>query len=93
MARRGAEIQKRGIDRNSIYFGEFERLAKGLRHKINQLRQSKGLTQEQMQDFELNLRQFQRIESGETKNITLSNLFKIAKAFHISISELLKTVE
>jgi len=42
-----------------------------------------------MQQFELSFRQYQRIEKGETKNITLANLYKIAKAFKISPSELL----
>ena len=93
MPRKNVEIQSRGINRNSIYFEEFERIAKRLRLRICQLRQENGLTQEQMQDFELNLRQFQRIEAGETKNITLANLFKIAKAFRINLSEMLKAVE
>ncbi len=93
MSKRHVEIQRRGIDRNSSYFEEFERLTKKLKLRIYQLRQEKGLTQEQMQNYELNLRQFQRIESGETKNITLSNLFKIAKAFHVNLSEIIKSVE
>ncbi len=42
-----------------------------------------------MQEFELSLRQFQRIEKGETRNITLSNLFKLSKAFKVSLSKLL----
>lgn len=85
---RHSAYQRRGIDKNSGYFSEFERLCAGIRGKILRLRQERKLTQEQMQDFELNLRQFQRIESGETKNITLANLFKIAKAFRVKISEL-----
>jgi DNA-binding Xre family transcriptional regulator len=42
-----------------------------------------------MEDYEISLRQFQRIESGATTNITLSNLFRIARALQISLSDLL----
>jgi len=79
----------RGIDKNSEYFGEFEKLTAGLRSRIIELRKKKGLTQEDMEKYELSLRQYQRIEQGETTNITLSNLFKIAKAFDISLHDLL----
>lgn len=90
MRKRGrAGYQSRGINKDSVYFEEFGRFCAKVRQKILRLRQEKGLTQEQMQDFELNLRQFQRIESGETKNITLANLFKIARAFHVKLSDLI----
>lgn len=78
-----------GIKEDSAYYEEFIELTNKLRLKIKELRKSKALTQEQMETFELSLRQFQRIEQGETKNITLSNLFKLAKAFDVSPSELL----
>ncbi len=42
-----------------------------------------------MMQFELSLRQFQRIENNETSNITLSNIYKIAKAFNIEPKDLL----
>jgi len=86
---RQKSAQKRGITGTSKYFEEFERFAKRVRRKIARLRSDSGLTQEQMQDFELNLRQFQRIEGGETKNITLTNLFKIAKALGIKPTQLI----
>ncbi len=79
----------RGIDESSDYFGEFEELTARLRSRIIELRKKKGLTQEDMEKYELSLRQYQRIEQGETTNITLSNLFKIAKAFDISVHDLL----
>ena len=79
----------RGIDKNSEYFGEFEKLTVRLRSRIIELRKKKGLTQEDMEKYELSLRQYQRIEQGETTNITLSNLFKIAKAFDVSVHDLL----
>lgn len=79
----------RGIDKNSIYFDEFAIFTEKLRGKIRQLRKEKKLTQEEMENFELSLRQFQRIESGATINVTLSNLYKISKALNISLSQLL----
>ncbi len=79
---------QRGINTDSKYFDEFNLFSKKLRKKILQLRKANGLTQEQMEEFELTLRQYQRIETGETINPTLSNLFKIAKAHNISIAQL-----
>ena len=79
---------QRGINTDSKYFDEFDLFCKKLRKKILQLRKANGLTQEQMEEFELTLRQYQRIETGETINPTLSNLFKIAKALNISIAQL-----
>jgi DNA-binding Xre family transcriptional regulator len=80
---------RRGIGNDSQYSEPFEQFCSKLRSKINRLRTERGLTQEDMQEFELSLRQFQRIEKGETKNITLSNLFKLSKAFKVSVSDLL----
>jgi len=80
---------KRGIDEGSDFFEEFNAFTARLRQKILSLRKEKKLTQEQMEAFELTLRQFQRIESGETTNPTLANLFKIAKALGVSPSQLL----
>lgn len=79
----------RGIDEKSRYFDEFSVFAEKLREKIYRLRKKKKLTQEDMQSFELSLRQYQRIESGQTINMTLSNIFKIAKALNIKPSQLL----
>lgn len=90
MVKKTSSSQKRGIHKASGYYKEFIRFSEKVRERIKQLREEKGLTQEQMQDFELNLRQFQRIESGDTINITLSNLFRIAKALGIQPFELLK---
>lgn len=53
------------------------------------MRLEKGLTQEAMQEYELNLRQFQRIERGDTRNITLAYLFRLAEAFGLKPSQLL----
>jgi ribosome-binding protein aMBF1 (putative translation factor) len=84
-------FQRRGISKESTYFREFEKFAERVRQRIISLRSEKGLTQEGMQEYELNLRQVQRIESGETKNLTLSYIFRLAKAFGIKPSELIDT--
>jgi len=84
----GLPIIMRGIDEDSRYSVEFTKFTNQLRLRIIELRKRKGLTQEDMQTFELSLRQYQRIEQGETKNITLSNLFKIAKALDVKFHEL-----
>jgi len=79
----------RGIGSDSAYHNEFQRFTKKLKQRIYELRKEKGFTQEEMEKFELSYRQFKRIESGETINMTLSNLFKIAKAFKLKPHELL----
>ena len=79
----------RGISEHSVHYNAFNRYSAKLRRRIIQLRSERNLTQEDMQQFELSLRQYQRIEKGETKNITLANLYKIAKAFNVSLSDLL----
>ena len=86
-------IPKKGISEESTYFHEFKLFSKKVRNNILELRKKKNMTQEQMQDYELNLRQFQRIESGETENITLSSLFRIAKAFQITPAELIDVIK
>lgn len=82
-------VQRRGISEESSYFHEFHRFSRKVRERICKLRLEKGLTQEQMEDYELNLRQFQRIESGDTCNVTLSYLFRIAMALGVKPSELI----
>jgi len=79
----------RGIREDSQYYKSFGLFCARLQRKINKLRTERGLTQEDMEEFEVSLRQFQRIEKGETKNITLANIFKLSKAFKISPSDLL----
>jgi transcriptional regulator with XRE-family HTH domain len=64
------------------------RLLKLVGKRIRQLRVERGLTQEQMTRFGLDYKYYQRIEYGQ-KNLSLRTLYKIAKAFDISISELL----
>lgn len=82
-------LQMRGINNDSAYYDEFSDFTQRLSEKIRSLRKNNGLTQEDMMQFELSLRQFQRIENNETANMTLSNVFKIAKAFGIEPKDLL----
>tara|TARA_R110000822_G_scaffold59736_31_gene149178 strand:+ start:4190 stop:4441 length:252 start_codon:yes stop_codon:yes gene_type:complete len=80
---------KRSIDPGNPLHNEFQQLSQLLRKRIVSLRHQNGFTQEDMQAFGLSLRQYQRIESGETENITLANLYRIAQGFNMSVSELL----
>jgi len=78
-----------GIKEKSMHYNDFSVFSQKLRVRIIQLRKRKGLTQEDMQSFELSLRQYQRIEHGTTTNITITHLFKISKALGVSMHELL----
>ena len=64
------------------------RLLKLVGKRIRQLRIERGFTQQHMTRFGLDYKYYQRIEYGE-KNLSLRTLYKIAKAFGMSISELL----
>ena len=64
------------------------RLLKLVGKRIRQLRLERGFTQEQMTRFGLDYKYYQRIEYGE-KNLSLRTLYKIARAFDMTISELL----
>ena len=58
--------------------------------KVRDLRKQKGLSQEQLSfEAELHRTYIGMIERAE-KNITLTNIEKIAKALEVEISELLK---
>jgi len=56
--------------------------------KIRQLRLSKGLTQEDMEEgkFGIHVRTYQRIENLET-DITLNNLYLISKRLSVDIRD------
>jgi len=59
---------------------------------ITELRKSAGLTQKALADASgINIRQIQKIESGEVQigNITLKNAKALADALHVSIDSLL----
>ncbi|MDG1312002.1 MAG: hypothetical protein P8P26_08085 [Porticoccaceae bacterium] len=53
------------------------------------LRKSRNLVQEDMADYELSVRQYQRMEQDPTAIVSLWQLFKLAKAHDLDIHELL----
>ena len=62
-----------------------------LSNKIRELRKKKGLTQEQLSDLSgVDYKHIQLLESKKAPAAKLDTIEKIAKAFHISPSELLK---
>jgi transcriptional regulator with XRE-family HTH domain len=58
---------------------------------IKKLRQEKGISQDRLSKLaDLSLNSIVNIETGNNPNPTIETLEKIAKAFEISIDELLK---
>ena len=74
---------------DSIYYDEFMQLQNKLRDKIIRLRKSRDLVQEDMANYELSVRQYQRMEQDPTAIVSLWQVFKIAKAHNLDIHELL----
>ena len=74
---------------DSIYYQEFIQLQEKLRERILSLRKSRNLVQEDMADYELSVRQYQRMEQDPTAIVSLWQLFKLAKAQDLDIHELL----
>lgn len=68
----------------------FEDEAKRLGKRIQELRKKRGLRQEDMEDFGIPYKYYQRIESpgSHPVNITLKTLLKIAKALDLELWEL-----
>jgi len=77
-------------DPDSIYYDEFIELQKKLRDKIVKLRKSRQLVQEDMANYELSVRQYQRMEQDPTAISSLWQLFKIAKAHNLDVNQLLE---
>ncbi len=76
-------------DPDSAYYKDFSRFQEKLGKRIQFLREEHGYTQEDMTDFELSLRQYQRMEQDATSIVSLWQVYKIAKAYGLSIDELL----
>jgi hypothetical protein len=74
---------------DSIYYDEFLRFQEKLQKRIVALRNKRNLVQEDMADYELSVRQYQRMEQDPTAIVSLWQLFKIAKAHNLNIDELL----
>jgi len=74
---------------DSIYYDEFIQLQEKLRDKLLSLRKARNMVQEDMADYELSVRQYQRMEQDPTAIVSLWQLFKLAKAHNLDIHELL----
>ena len=74
---------------DSIYYDEFLQFQEKLQKRIVALRNERDLVQEDMAEYELSVRQYQRMEQDPTAIVSLWQLFKIAKAHNLSIDELL----
>ena len=64
-------------------------LQRKLRARIVALRKSRNLVQEDMADYELSVRQYQRMEQDPTAIVSLWQIFKLAKAHNLDIHQLL----
>ena len=74
---------------DSIYYDEFIELQEKLRDRILSLRKSRNMVQGDMADYELSVRQYQRMEQDPTAIVSLWQLFKLAKAHDLDIHDLL----
>jgi hypothetical protein len=74
---------------DSIYYDEFLQFQEKLQERIVTLRNKRNLVQEDMAEYELSVRQYQRMEQDPTAIVSLWQLFKIAKAHNLDIDELL----
>jgi transcriptional regulator with XRE-family HTH domain len=74
---------------DSMYYDEFMQLQRKLRARIVSLRKNRNLVQEDMADYELSVRQYQRMEQDPTAIVSLWQIFKLAKAHNLDVHELL----
>ena len=74
---------------DSIYYDEFMQLQRKLRARMVSLRKNRNLVQEDMADYELSVRQYQRMEQDPTAIVSLWQIFKLAKAHNLEVHELL----
>ena len=77
-------------DPKSAYYKDFRKLQDRLCDRISELRAERGYSQEDMTEFELSLRQYQRMEQDSSAIVSLWQVFKLAKAFDIEIEDLLR---
>lgn len=68
---------------------KYDRLLKKIAINIKAMRKERGLSQRNMEAFGFDLRNYQRLEAGK-HSPSLYTLHKIAIAFRIDISELIK---
>ena len=74
---------------DSIYYDDFIHLQEKLCAKIIALRRGRKLVQEDMADYELSVRQYQRMEQDYRAIVSLWQVFKIAKGHDMEINQLL----
>ena len=65
----------------------YKKKIKKVASNIKKARTDNGYTQAQMESFGFDLRNYQRLESGE-HSPSLFTLFKLSKAFNVELSEL-----
>jgi transcriptional regulator with XRE-family HTH domain len=73
----------------SVHYKGFTQFQAKLCKRIKELRKQHGYTQEDMTDFELSLRQYQRMEQDPASITSLWQVYKLAQAFEITVDELL----
>ena len=76
-------------DSGSVHYNDFLTFQRKLSERIVSLRKQRGYSQEDMTEFELSLRQYQRMEQDATSIVSLWQLYKLAKAFDMELEELL----
>jgi len=76
-------------DPASVHYDDFLEFQRKLSERITELRKTHGYSQEDMTEFELSLRQYQRMEQDSSSIVSLWQLYKLAKAFGMEIEELL----
>ncbi|HSX80352.1 MAG TPA: helix-turn-helix transcriptional regulator [Candidatus Saccharimonadia bacterium] len=67
-----------------------EHLLQNFGNRLRYLRKARKLRQRDMEDFGLNYKYYQRLESGHV-NPTLLTMHKLASAFEVSVYDLLCT--
>lgn len=64
-----------------------DKLAKLIGKRVREIRQRKGLRQEDMENYKMSYRYYQKIEAGKA-NLTLATIEKLASVFEIDPTEL-----
>jgi transcriptional regulator with XRE-family HTH domain len=67
-----------------------EHLLQNFGNRLRYLRKARKLRQRDMEDFGLNYKYYQRLESGHV-NPTLLTMHKLASAFEVSVYDLFRT--
>ena len=68
---------------------KYQKLISRIAANIKRVRESKGLTQEEMTKFGFNYRHYQKVESGR-HSINLYTLYRLAEHFDVEIQAFFK---